>query len=408
MKKYLIIFLVFTMVILSAFSVSAANRSESIEVYRNLVKLDVNNNRINVDNFLYNGVTYVPIRAIGEMLDKVVGWNSYTGIASIDDNKYEIQQLSLLLPETSGFVWNYEGFAEYSHQMHLDNINDGSQQRVYNITGEVGDPSGGENQLDTNLSIKYTILGNKLVQEKIESKMLDSKYNKLTLIQAPLVVGTLWKEDVVDKKGISTNLSAFIQKVEITNDGRKQYTVRYDDNNSSYYEVRVIKEGVGVVNFEKLLELQDDSFPVTYFMHETSDVTKIQVKLYFPNNNAEKLQLEQRDLNVINSGVARAAVEALIAGPTNKLVASIPSGTRLLNIYILEDIAYIDFSKEFISNHSGGSAGEIMTLYSIVNTLTEFDTINGVQILIEGKKGETLGNIILDEPIVRRQDLIVN
>lgn len=408
MKKHLIILLGFIIVLASAFSVSSANLSESIEVYRNLVKLDVNNNRVNVDNFLYNGITYVPIRAIGEMLDKDVGWNSNTRIASIDDNKYEIQQLSALLPETSGYVWNYDGFAEYSHQMQLDNIINGSQQRVYNISGEVGDPSGGESPLDRDISIKYTIIGNSLVQEKVESVMLDSKYNKITLIQAPLVAGTFWSEAVVNKQGVATNVNAFIQKVEITSDGSKQYTVRYDDNNSSYYEVRVIKEGAGVVSFEKLLELPDGSFPVTYFTFEAADVTEVPVKLYFPDNNAEKLHLEQRNLDVVNGGTARATVEALIAGPTTNLVASIPSGTQLLNIYIQEGTAYVDFSQEFISNHSGGSAGELMTLYSIVNTLTEFNTINDVQILIEGEAGETLGNIILDEPIERRQDLIQN
>lgn len=406
MKKYLIIFLALTLVVVSAFSVSSVNQSESIEVYRNLIKLDVNDIRINIDNFLYNGTTYIPLRAVAELLDKDVGWNSYTKTASVNNSEYKIQELSSLLPGTSGFVWNYDGFAEYSHQMQLDQITDSGLQCVYSITGQVGDPSGGESSLDRNLSIKYTISGNKLVQEKEETVMLDSKYNKITLIQAPLVAGTFWTEAVVDKQGVSTNINAFIKKVEIASDGSKQYTVRYDDNDSSYYELRVIKEGVGVVSFEKLLELQDDSFPVTYFMFETADVTEVEVKLYFPDNNAEKLDLEQRNLDVINGGIARAAVEALIAGPTNDLVGAIPSGTQLLNIYVLEETAYVDFSQEFISNHSGGSAGELMTLYSIVNTLTEFDTIKSVQILVEGKKGETLGNIILDEPIERRQDLI--
>ena len=58
------------------------------------------------------------------------------------------------------------------------------------------------------------------------------------------------------------------------------------------------------------------------------------------------------------------------------------------------------------SNHSGGSAGETMTLASIVNYLTEFDTIDRVQVLVEGKSGETLGQILLDHPLERMADLI--
>lgn len=382
------------------------NKKESIEVYRNIVKIDVNNVRVNTDNFMYKDTTYVPLRAIAEFLDKEVGWNSYTKVASINDKEYKREELSSLLPEAKGFVWKYEGFAEYSHQMKLNHITDYALQRVYSITGKVGDPSGGESTLDKNLSIEYIISGNKLIQEKTESLMLDSKYDKMTLIQSPLIAGTFWSESVVDKQGVSTKINAFIEKVETATDGSKQYTVRYDDINSSYYEVRVIKEGVGVINFEKLLELEDDSFPVSYFIFEHSKVTKAQVKLYFPDNNAQKLHLEQRNINVIDGGIARATVEALIEGPTNDLIASIPDGTQLLNIYITNKIIYVDFSQEFISNHSGGSAGELMTLYSIVNTLTEFDTVNSVQILVEGRTGETLGNIILDEPLERREDLI--
>lgn len=406
MKKYVIILLAFTMVALSAFSVSSAGLKESIEVYRNMVKIDVNNVGIKSDNFLYKDTTYVPLRTIAEILNKEVGWNSYTKVASINDSEYKLQQLSALLPKNNGFVWNYEGFAEYSHQMKLNKITDNTLNRVYDITGEVGDPSGGESQLDRNLSIKYTISGNKLVQEKNESTMLDSKYNKMTLIQTPLTAGTFWTENVVDKKGRSTSIGAFIKKVEIANDGSKQYTVRYDDSKSSYYEERVIKEGIGVINFEKLLELQDGNFPVSYFLFEDTQNTQAQVNLYFPDKNAEKLHLEQRNITVKNEGIARATVEALIAGPKNNLVASIPSGTKLINIYVINKIAYVDFSKEFISNHSGGSASEIMTLYSIVNTLTEFSTIDSVQFLIEGKTGKTLGNILLNEPIKRRVDLI--
>lgn len=406
MKKYLVLILVFTLLLVSAFSVSSANLSERIEVYRNLVKLDVNSNRINEDNFLYKGVTYVPLRAIGEMLNKDIGWNSKTNIASVNDRKYEIQTLSALLPDTKGFIWNYDGFAEYSHAMQLNSIEDGKQQRVYSITGEVGDPSDGESKIDRSINIKYTISGNKLVQEKTELAMLDSKYSKMTLIQTPLVAGTFWSETVKDKKGTSSVINSFIQKVEIATDGRKQYTVRTDDTKSKYYEIRVIKEGLGVINFEKLLQLKDDSFTVTYFYFEIQDSTKPSVILYFPDKNADKLHVEKRDVNLVDTGVARDTIEELIKGPKTNLTASIPIGTKLLGINIKDDVAYVDFSKEFITNHSGGSAGELMTLYSIVNSLTEFDTIKSVQILIEGQKGKTLGNILLDKPLERRQNLI--
>lgn len=406
MKKIMIILLGIVFIVSFSLASVSEDSSESIKVYKNLVKLEVNGNRVNVDNFLYNGITYIPMRSVSELLDKNVGWNTYTNVASIDDANYEIQALSKLLPTSKGFKWNYNGFAEYSHTMKVDNIVNGNEKRDYIISGKVGDPSDGESTLDRNLSIKYSIIDNMLVQEKTEVAMLDSKFDKITLIQTPLVAGTFWEEEVIDKENIKTTINAYIQKVEVNNKGKKEYTIRYDDINSKYYEIRTIQEGLGVVSFEKLLELEDSSFPVSYFIYQQGEVDQIDVKLYFPDNNADKLHLEKRTLDVAGKKVGRASILALIDGPKTNLSTSIPPGTKLLNIYIKNGVGFVDFSKEFVSNHPGGSAGELMTLYSITNTLTEYKTIKGVQILVEGQSGKTLGNIVLDKPLKRNPSLI--
>jgi copper amine oxidase-like protein len=190
MKKFFILLLSLTMIVTLSFSVVSKDLSESIEVYRNRVKLEVNGNAVGVDNFLYQGSTYIPLRAVSELLDKYVGWNTLTNTASINDSEYKIQELSKLLANSKGFKWNYNGFAEYGHIMKLEDIVDEDNKREYIINGEVGDPSGGESDIDRSLHIKYTIKDNKLIQEKTEKSMMDSKFDKLTLIQAPLVAGT--------------------------------------------------------------------------------------------------------------------------------------------------------------------------------------------------------------------------
>lgn len=45
-------------------------------------------------------------------------------------------------------------------------------------------------------------------------------------------------------------------------------------------------------------------------------------------------------------------------------------------------------------------------VWHLSNTLTEFPEILKVHILIECKSGETLGNIVFDEPLSRFEDLI--
>ena len=405
MKKVYVFLLI--LVLISAFTISFSNSniSEVIEIFRNTIKIEVNGQQVVADNFLLNGRTYIQLKEVAELLNKEVGWNPVTRVASINDITNQTDQLSGLLPESKGFIWRYDGFAEYSHQMQLDSINILDQKREYVITGEVGDPSGGESNLDRSIGIKYTIDGHRIIQEKVESAMLDSKFNKITLIQTPLSVGNSWQEQVVDKQGQATTLKAFIQKIEIV-DGIKQYTVRYDDVNSSYYEERVIKENIGVINVEKLLELQDSSFPVSYFLFDFEVAKLIQTKLYFPDNNVDKLHLELRELLVSNDGTARAAVEGLIEGPLTNLAPSIPEGTQLLGISILNGVCTVDFSQAFVDNHISGSSNDLMTVYSIVNTLTEFDSIDKVRFLIEGKTGATFGNFVFNEAFVRRQDLI--
>lgn len=385
----------------------AQSSGEMIKAYRNNVTLEVNGTRVGADNFIYNGTTYVPMRAIAEMLGKEVGWNAFTYIASINDLKYERDLLSSLLPRNVGYSWLYDGFAEYSHEMRLDSISDIADKRTYSISGEVGDPSGGESTVDRSISIKYVIQGRSLVQEKIEKAMLDSKFDRITLIKTPLEAGNYWSETIHDKSGKSALINSMIRKVEVKSDGKKEYTVRYSDSNSPYYEERIIREGEGIIAFEKLLELDEMSFPAGYNLFRAGEFREISVKLYFPDRNADKLHLQTRTITIEDAQTARGAVEALIAGPEgNVLMASIPSGTRLLGIRVSNGTCYVDFSREFIDNHSGGSAGELMTLGSIVNTLTEFTSIQRVQILVEGKSGETLGNILLDRPLNRMSDMI--
>lgn len=400
MKLRLILFLVIVIVLSLTYGLSSAvDTSEAIGVYRNLIKVDVNGQRVTLDNFLYNGRTYVPMREVAELLGKEVGWNSVTKTASINDVRYEKDALSALLPAASGYSWIYNGFAEYGHTMTLDTIVDSPNQRVYSIKGEVEDMSGGESPISGALSIRYILTGNSLIQEKTELRMLDSKFNRLTLIKTPLVAGTAWSQNAVDKSGKTAKIDAMIRKVEIVN-GKAQYTVYYDDAGSAYFEERVIREGVGVISVEKLLELSDTSFPAGYTLYISGILKDIPITLYFPDQQADQVHPEIRNLMVIDGGVARAAVLGLIRGPQSPgLVPSIPEGTELLDIRIANKICTVDFSNEFITNHSGGSAGELMTLSSIVKTLTQFDTIDKVQILVEGKAGATLGNTLLDKPL---------
>ena len=137
------------------------------------------------------------------------------------------------------------------------------------------------------------------------------------------------------------------------------------------------------------------------------------ITLYFSDDQAMYLIPETREITVNKDTrtavtIAEAIVKELIAGPANtKFIATIPKEAKLLSVKITDKIAYVDFSEEIKSKHPGGSTGELMTLNSLVNSLTELPEIQKVQILINGQNVETLaGHADLTQPLMRDETVI--
>jgi len=133
----------------------------------------------------------------------------------------------------------------------------------------------------------------------------------------------------------------------------------------------------------------------------------VEVNLYFSDAQVMYLEPEKRKISQTPS-LARQVVIELIKGPKNsELYPTIPQGTQVNEVYIADDIVYVDLSEEIFTNHPGGSSGELMTVYSIVNTLTEIPPIKGVQILVGGNEKDSLvGHIDISMPLIRDQDWI--
>jgi spore germination protein GerM len=99
---------------------------------------------------------------------------------------------------------------------------------------------------------------------------------------------------------------------------------------------------------------------------------------------------------------ARAIIEALIKGPQKGLLQTLPNGTALHALYITPDnVCYVDFSEAIRTNHPGGSNSELLTIYSVVNSLIlNIPRIERVKILIDGNETSTLaGHIDLQYPV---------
>jgi len=120
---------------------------------------------------------------------------------------------------------------------------------------------------------------------------------------------------------------------------------------------------------------------VLYFSQVDRDGTILRVKV-------------NRNLPVSDSPMTD-VIQAIINGPSweekNKgLISLIPSNTKILSAAIRDDTAYISFNEDFQYNTYGveGYAGQIR---QIVFTATEFTNVKKVQILIEGRRVDYLG-----------------
>lgn len=113
------------------------------------------------------------------------------------------------------------------------------------------------------------------------------------------------------------------------------------------------------------------------------------VSLYFKNEKGLMPEARLVDVKELINNPYEKIINMLLEGPKNEnLQKTIPEGTKINKIEKEGEILIIDFSEEFISNHSGGENEEKLTIESIVKTVTELTEINGIKIKINGEENK--------------------
>lgn len=118
------------------------------------------------------------------------------------------------------------------------------------------------------------------------------------------------------------------------------------------------------------------------------------VNLYFPDSTGKYLVKEERTLPKTLS-LARETINEWVKGPTGKgnAQAAVAPATTLLDISVKDGIATVDFSKEFVQPVN--KVSQEVSIYGLVNTLTQFPTVHEVKLRVEGKPLTKLGNLDL-------------
>jgi hypothetical protein len=136
------------------------------------------------------------------------------------------------------------------------------------------------------------------------------------------------------------------------------------------------------------------------------DGRKIKARLFYVSDDGTRLTGVERDVPYADQtpAQARRILDAELSPAEPPLVSAIPAGTTLRALFVGQDgTAYVDLSREIVAAHPGGSAAELLTVYSVVDALTaNLPAITAVQLLVEGKEIDTLvGHVDTRRPLPR-------
>ena len=138
---------------------------------------------------------------------------------------------------------------------------------------------------------------------------------------------------------------------------------------------------------------------------------KIKARLFYVAEDGIHLTHVERDVPYGEGTLeqAREIVAAQVAPVSAPLLSAIPPGTTVRALFLAEGgEAYVDLSREIVAAHTGGTASELLTIYTIVNALTEnLPAVRGVQVLVDGKEVDTLaGHVDLRNPLGKNVTLV--
>ncbi|MHB8074405.1 GerMN domain-containing protein [Desulfosporosinus fructosivorans] len=198
------------------------------------------------------------------------------------------------------------------------------------------------------------------------------------LLKEPLEIGTSWT--LADSRIRSiTNLqvevatpSGTYKTLEVTTVGKGDKTLDYYAPNIGLVKSVFTSNGVEVSSTLSKLE---------------TNVSFIQtVRFYFPNTNVDKLYFVNKELSFKTNDITKIFFENAFRDlPKGNVAKVLGPNVKIKSLYLNQDNrAYIDFTKEFLSEMNAGSSYENLILQSITNTIGTYYGVDKVSITIEG------------------------
>ena len=128
---------------------------------------------------------------------------------------------------------------------------------------------------------------------------------------------------------------------------------------------------------------------------------ELSAALYFRRSGTQELGYELRVFQLTEEDDPTLAVlEALLEGPQDEgLAAILPEGLEVRSVRVENGVCYADLSAVLLESVPDSREEQELVVYSIVNTLCSLDTVDGVELQVEGEALESYGQLELDGPL---------
>ena len=135
---------------------------------------------------------------------------------------------------------------------------------------------------------------------------------------------------------------------------------------------------------------------------------KAQVRIYFPKSDENALGSEYHTISFDDeNSPERGILYALLGGPiSGSLKRAFPIGTIVLSVYTQDGVCSVSLSGITADDESHTSEEAKLAVYSIVNSLTSLSGIKSVQILIDGKKVQSIWGFNIYSPLIKNDSII--
>ncbi len=158
----------------------------------------------------------------------------------------------------------------------------------------------------------------------------------------------------------------------------------------------IVRDQMGRIS----LLLKPEDFLLENHFNQETDTS---FTLYFADPDRRYLIAETREVTLSeNESPEIYVLRQLLQGPSgDDLLPVIPENTMLLDVVTEEGTCTVDFSRAFSDERAENDYSNYLTIFSIVNTLTNLENITSVRFFVEGELLSEYGIFSLHEPCYR-------